>query len=69
MEKYSGETSRKISVIQIDNIREYKDQFLRFGKSNRIGKIGKHGMAKELNRYLLEKVQYLLSNAQLDKSF
>jgi len=30
---------------------------------------GKDGVAKEVNRALLEKVQYLLSNASLDKSF
>ena len=30
---------------------------------------GIHGLAKKVNRFLLEKVQWLLSNAQLDKSF
>ena len=31
--------------------------------------VEKHGVAKELNLFLLKKVQYLLSNASLDKSF
>ena len=32
-------------------------------------KIGKHEVAKEINRTQVEKIQCLLSNAQLDKSF
>jgi len=66
------QTDRKMRVLQIDNVGEYKDQFLQFGQNNEIGihfKAGKHGMGKETNRSFLEKVQYLLSNAQLDKSF
>ena len=31
--------------------------------------IRKYGVVKEMNHFLLEKVQYLLSNAQLDKLF
>ena len=31
--------------------------------------VGKHWVAREMNHFLLEKVQYLLSNAQLDKLF
>ena len=66
------QTGRKIKELQIDNIERYKNQFLRFGQNTGIGtqftdRI--HGLAKEINRFLLEKVQYLLSNAQLDKSF
>ena len=60
------QTDRKIRVLQIDNVGEYKNQFLQFGQNNGISihfKIGKHGMAKEMNRFLLEKVRCLLSNA------
>ena len=68
MEKQTG----KIKVLKIDNIREYNDQFLQFGQNNEIGihfKMTKHGVATEMNRFLLEKVRCLLSNGQLDKSF
>ena len=47
-------------------------QFLRFGQNTGIAThftIGIHGVAKEVNRSLLEKVRWLLSNAGLDKSF
>jgi len=69
MEKQNG---KKIKMFQIDNIGEYKDQFLQFGLNNGIDiyfTIGRHGVAKEMNRSLLEKVRYLLSNASLDKTF
>ena len=69
MEKQTG---RKIKVLQIDNVREYKDQFLRFSQNTGIDihfTIEKHGMVKEMNRSILEKVRCLLSNAQLNKSF
>jgi len=69
MEKQTG---RKIKVLQIDSIGEYKDQFLRFGQNNGIDiyfKISKHGLAKEMSRFFLEKVRCLLSNAQLNKPF
>ena len=59
-------------MLQIDNIGEYEDKFLRFGWNTGIGihfTIEKHEMTKEMNRSLLEKVRCLLSNAQLDKSF
>ena len=68
MEKQTG---IKIRVLQINNSGEYKDQFLQFW-NNGIGihfKTGKHRVAKEMNRFLLENVQYLLSNTQLDKLF
>jgi len=67
-----NQTGRKTKVLQIDNVREYRNQFLQFRQNNGIDlhfKIGKHGVAKEMNHFLLEKVQYLLSNAQSDKSF
>jgi len=54
------QTDRKIRVFQIDNVGEYKDQFLQFGQNNEIGihfKAGKHGVGKETNRSFLEKVQ------------
>ena len=63
---------KKIKLLQIDNIGEYKDRFLQFGQNNRIDihfTIGKHGVTKEMNCSLLENVRCLLSNAQLDKSF
>ena len=58
-------------MLQADYIGEYKDQFLRFGQNTGIGihfTIEKHGIVKEMNHSLLEKVRYLLSNVQLDKS-
>jgi len=65
--------SRKIKVLQFDNVGEYKDLFLQFGQNNDIGihfTVRKQiEIAKELNCALLEKVRYLLSNASLDKSF
>ena len=69
MEKHIG---RKIKELQISNNEKYKNQFLQFGQNTSIGthftnRI--HGLAKKINRSLLEKVQYLLSNARLDKSF
>jgi len=69
MEKH---TSRKTKEIQIDNIEKYKDQFLWFGQNTGIGihftnEI--HRADKEINRFLLEKVRSLLSNASLDKPF
>ena len=62
---------RKIKVLQIDSVREYKDQFLRFGQNTSIGvhftnKI--HRVAKKINRSLLKKVQYLLFYASLDNT-
>jgi len=66
------QTGRKIKELQISNLERYKNQFLRFGKNNNIGThfIDEiHGLAKEINCSLLEKVRYLLSNAQLNKSF
>ena len=55
-----------------DHVEEYKDSFLQFGQNNGIETHftdGKDGVAREVNRAVLEKVQYLLSNASLDKSF
>ena len=48
------------------------NQFLRFGLNIDIGihfTEGINGLSKEENHSLLEKVQWLLSNAGLDKSF
>ena len=48
------------------------NQFLRFGQNTGIGTHftdGIHGLAKEMNHSLLEKVWCLLSNARLDKLF
>ena len=62
----------KIKVPQFDHVGEYKDRYLRFGRKNDIGihfTVGTHGVAKEMNHFLLEKARYLLSNAQLDKIF
>ena len=66
------QTSRKIKVLKIGNVERYMNQFLRFGQNTSIGTNfteGIHGLAKEANRSLLEKVRWLLSNARLDKSF
>ena len=48
------------------------NQFLRFGQNTGIATHftkGINRLAKEVNRSLLEKVRWLLSNAGLDKSF
>ena len=69
MEKQTG---RKIKELQFGNVERYMNQFLRFGQNTGIGTHfteGIHGLAKEINRSLLEKVRWLLSNAGLDKSF
>ena len=63
---------RKIKELQIGNIGRDMNQFLRFGQNTGIATHftrGIHGLTKEVNRSLLEKVRWLLSNAQLDKSF
>jgi len=63
---------RKIKVLWYDHVEDYKDFLLQFGQNNGIVTHfinRKDGVAKEMNRALLEKVQYLLSNASLDKSF
>ena len=60
------QTDRKIKVLQINNVGEYRDQFIWFGQNTGIDihfKIEKHRVAKEMNYSLLEKVWYLLSNA------
>ena len=69
MEKEIG---RKIKELQIGNVERYKNQFLRFGQNTGIGAHfidGIYGLAKKINRSLLEKARGLLYNAQLDKSF
>ena len=66
------QTCRKIKELQIDNVERYMDQFLRFDQNIGIGTHFTediHGLDKEINRSLLEKVRCLLSNARLDKSF
>jgi len=73
-EVYGETTGRKIEVLQFDNIEKYnRDQFLQFDKNNGISinfRVRKKiRVAKELNRALLEKIWYLLFNAQLDESF
>ena len=63
---------RKIKELQIGNVRKDVNQFLRFGQNISIGTHfteGIHGLAKDVNRSLLEEVRWLLSNAGLDKSF
>ena len=69
MEKQIG---RKIKELQIGNVEKDMNQFLRFGQNTGIATHftkGIHGVAKDVNRSLLEKVRWLLSNAGLDKSF
>ena len=65
------QTSRKIKMLQVDHVEEYKDQFLRFGQNTGIihFTISKRGMAKKMKYSLLDMVRYLLSNASLDKTF
>ena len=69
MEKQTG---MKINVLQFDYVGKYNDRFLQFGQNNGISIqfiVKNHVGAKEMNRFLLEKIQCLLSNAQLDKLF
>ena len=57
MEKQIG---RKIKELQIGNVEKYKNQFLRFGQNTGIGThfIDRiHGLAKKINRFLLEKAR------------
>ena len=66
------QTGKRIKELQISNVERYKNQFLQFGQNTGIGTHftdGIHELAKEINRSLLEKVRWLLSNARLDKSF
>jgi len=69
MEKQTG---WKIKKLQIGNIERYKNQFLQLCQNTDIGTYftdGIYGLAKKINRFLLEKARCLLSNARLDKSF
>ena len=54
-----NQTGRKIKVLRYDHIEEYKDSFLQFGQNNDIETHftdEKYGVAREVNRTLLEKV-------------
>ena len=67
-----NQTGRKIKVLWYDHVEEYKDSFLQFDQNNDIVihfTNGKDGVAKEMNRALLEKIRYFLFNAYLDKLF
>ena len=69
MERQIG---RKIKELYIGNVGIDINQFLQFGQNTGTAthfSTGTDGLAKEINRSLLEKARYLLSNAQLDKSF
>ena len=69
MENHTG---RKIKMLRYDHVEEYKDSFLQFCQNNGIETHftdGKDGVVRELNRAFLEKIQYLLSNALLNKLF
>ena len=53
MKKYTG---RKIKELQIGNVERDMNQFLRFGQNTNIDTHfteGIHGLAKEINRFLL----------------
>ena len=66
------QTGRKIKELQVGNVERYMDQFLQFGQNTGIGTHfteGIHGLAKEINCFLLKNARCLLSNARLDKSF
>ena len=67
-----NQTGRKIMVFRYDHVEEYNDSFLQFGQNNGIENHftdEKDGVAREVNRALLEKVWYLLSNVLSDKLF
>ena len=67
-----NQIGRKIKVLQFNHFGKYKDRLLQFGQNNDMKMhfiIWKDGVAKNTNRALLEKLQCLLSNASLDKSF
>ena len=69
MEKQRG---KKIKEVQIGNVGRDMNRFLWFGQNNGIcthSTKGINGLAKEVNRSLLEKIRWLLSNARLDKLF
>ena len=54
-----NQTGRKIKVLRYDHDEEYNDTFLQFGQNNGIVihfTNGKDGVAKEMNRALVEKV-------------
>ena len=66
------QTDRKIRMLQFDHVRKYKYRYLWFSQNNSIGihfTISKHRVTKEMNYPLVEKVQYFLSNASLNKLF
>jgi len=53
-------------------LKDTRTNFLQFGQNTGIGTYftnGLHGLAKEINCSLLEKLRCLLSNARLVKSF
>ena len=67
-ELMENQTCRKIKVLLHDQVEECNDSFLQFSQNNGIVTHfinGKDGVAKEMNRALLEKVHHLLSNASL----
>ncbi|XP_070021825.1 uncharacterized mitochondrial protein AtMg00710-like [Nicotiana sylvestris] len=53
-----NQTGRRIKCIRTNNGGEYKNDHF-----------NKNGVAERMNRTLLEKVRYMLSNAGLDKEF
>ena len=66
MEKQTGRKIKELRLIML------KDTWTNSGQNTSIGTHfteGIHGLAKEVNRSLLEKVRWLLSNARLDKLF
>ena len=74
MEKSTG---RKIKVFHSDNRGEYtSDPFLQLCGNEGIERyftvretLQQNGVAERMNRYMLEKVQCMLSNAGISKSF
>ena len=66
------QTCRKIKELKIGNVEKCKNQFLQFGQNTSISTHFTNEIYradKEINRFLLEKVRSLLSNASLDKPF
>jgi len=66
-----NQTGRKIEVLWYDHDEVYKDSFLQFVRTMVLRPTSQmeNSIARDVNRALLEKVWYLLSNASLDKSF
>ena len=76
-EEFEKSTGRKINVLRSYNRGEYKsDPFLKLCRDEGIYKhftvretSQQNGIAKRINKTLLEKIRYMISNAGLPKNF